>query len=69
VEPEVELWREDIERRLLLLLAEGRSGAEAAEALALDLATTARLLSAMRERLGVRSTAAAIDVLLGRSSR
>lgn len=69
MEPEVSVRREGIERRLLLLLAEGRSGAEAAEALALDLVTTARLLSAMRERLGVRSTAAAIDVVLGRSPR
>ncbi|RYY05007.1 MAG: hypothetical protein EON55_29115 [Alphaproteobacteria bacterium] len=53
----------DLDRRLLQLLKAGHSSVEAGELAGLTVAGTAVRLQALRTRLGVTSTAAAIDVV------
>jgi len=59
----------DTQRRLLELLAKGRSAAEAADVLDLELSTVAAALEGARQQLGVSSTSAAIAAMLRRECR
>lgn len=59
----------DLDRRLVELLAAGRSAAEAGELLGLTLGATAVRLQALRRRLGVTSTAKVIIAVFGTDPR
>lgn len=52
--------------RLLVLIADGRSAAEAAEVLGWDVLRAGRRLRSLRQRLGVDSTAQAVAAVVHR---
>ena len=55
------------DHRLLVLIADGCSAAEAADALGWNLSHAGRRLEALRRRLGVDSTAQAVAAVVPRS--
>jgi len=55
----------DADRRILVMISAGYSGAEAAAALRYDLVVIAEQLARIRMALGASSTAAAVEVALG----
>lgn len=54
------------EQRLLMMIAAGQSAAEAADDLGVSILAVGRCLASIRARLGVSSTAEALDLVLGR---
>lgn len=54
------------EQRVLMLIASGQSAAEVGDDLGVSILVIARCLASIRTRLGVSSTAEAVNLVLGR---